>query len=44
MEALEAGGITSMVRIGGKCQSDTLLKYQLREIEDSVWRDTRNPL
>jgi hypothetical protein len=38
MEALEAGGSTSMVRIGGKCQSDSLVKYQLREIEVSALR------
>jgi hypothetical protein len=32
MEALETGGITSMVRIGEKCQSDIVLKYKLREL------------
>jgi hypothetical protein len=36
LEDLEAGGITDIVRIGGKSKSDKMEKYQLRELTVST--------
>jgi hypothetical protein len=36
LEGLESGGITDIVRIGGKSQSNKIQKYQLRDLAVST--------